>query len=210
MMRFVDPLRRLLAGPELSPLRRIPHPAPDTVVISLLGETNPAEPVTLNFAPDGRILGSNVSELLRLAHVSYDTRTRHSIRSNLAEGPVVGALHGTLHFNPLDSRPVFPIYTSNGKLSFFDPAGKSTGGIEANINEGRAFRTDLPGAPMPVFRLGGFGALGAGYGQFAGVTGMMSLNACVSVFPRTLSNMYVLRINDAEGRFRSSVWDAWM
>jgi len=55
----------------------------------------------------------------------------------------------------------------------------------------------------------GFGVFGRGGGQFSGVTGMMSLNAVVSVFPRTLTNFYLLRINDPEGRFRSTVANAW-
>ncbi len=37
----------------------------------------------------------------------------------------------------------------------------------------------------------------------------MSLNAVVSVFPRTLTNFYSLRINDPEGRFRDALCD-WL
>jgi hypothetical protein len=210
MLRFADPYQRLLALSEIGQLQDVPHPAPDTVILAFLGETDPNETVTLNFSPDGRMLGSNVVERLRLVHISFDTGTRHGVRSHLIEGPIVGSLRGTLHFNPLDPRPVVPIYTTNGRLEFFDSGGRVTGGIAADIEEGRAFRTELPGTPMPVFRFGGFGPLGAGFGQFADVTGMLSLNACISVFPRTLSNMYVLRINDRDGRFRARIRDVRM
>jgi hypothetical protein len=209
ILRFPDPLQRLLAHGPLSPIATIPSPAPATTILAFLGETDPDETVTLNFSPDGRMLGSNVAERLRLVYIGFDTLTRHDMRTRTVEGPVVGSLHGKLHFNPLDPRPVFPIFTTGGHLEFYAPDGTEIGSIDADINEGRAFRLDLPGTPMPVFRFGGFGKLGLGSGQFAGVTGMMSLNAVVSVFPRTLTNFYLLRINDPEGRFRTAFANAW-
>ncbi|MGH9723409.1 MAG: hypothetical protein ACRD8O_24635 [Bryobacteraceae bacterium] len=211
MLRIVDPHRRLQPdGSSFPPLEAIPDPAPGTAIIVLLGETDPGEPVTLNFAPGGTMLGSNVTESLRLVRINYDIRGRRGIRSHLNEGPIVGKLQGTLHFNPLDPRPSFPIFTTNGRLSFFDHDGRDIGSLFANIDEGTAFRTELCGAPMPVFRFGGYGAFSTGTGQFAGINGMMTLNAAVSVFPRTLSNMYILRINDPDGRFRSGLCDAWL
>ncbi|HXI44047.1 MAG TPA: hypothetical protein VNH83_28950 [Bryobacteraceae bacterium] len=209
MLRFSDPCQRLLASREISPIEPIQHPAPETVILAFLGETD-RDTGTLNLSPDGRVLGYSLVERLRLVHISFDTQTRHGMRSSLIEGPVVGSFCYTSHFNPLDPRPLFPIYTTRGSLQFFDSQGRVTGGIHVNIEEGRAFRTELPGVPMPVFRLGGLGPLGAGFGQFAGATGMMTLNACVSAFPPTRSSMYELRINDRDGRFRASFRDAWM
>jgi len=176
--------------------------------MAFLGETDPTRQVTLNLTPDGRMEGSNVVERLRLVHLSW-LANRSSVRARLQTGPVVGLLEGTLHFNPLDPRPVFPIHTTNGVLSFFDGCGRTIGRLYANILEGRAFPMQLAPAPMPVFRLGGFGPFNLGDGCFAGASGMMSLNAVVSVFPRTLSNMYVLRFDDPLGRFRA-VADAWL
>jgi hypothetical protein len=209
ILRFADPLRRLFDDGPLTPLRPIPHPAPATTILGFLGETDPDETVTLNIAPNGQMLGSNVVERLRLVHVGFDIGTKQGIRARLTEGPIVGSLRGMLHFNPLDPRPVFPIFTTGGRLEFDAGDGTSLGWIDADINEGRAFRMPLAGAPMPVFRFGGFGKFGRGGGQFSGATGMMSLNAVVSVFPRTLTNFYLLRINDPEGRFRTRVANAW-
>jgi hypothetical protein len=56
---------------------------------------------------------------------------------------------------------------------------------------------------MPVFRFGGYGFFSGGSGFFKGASGMMALNAAISVFPRTLSNMYVLRFDDPDHRFRA-------
>ena len=210
LLRVMDPDGKLGGPADPAPLQEIPPPAPGTTILSLLGETDPDEQVSLRFAPDGTILGSNVVERLRLVRVSWDASGKQGVRTHLRQGPVVGRLRGTLHFNPLDPRTVFPIHTTNGRLEFFDLCGRELGMIEADINEGRAFRTSLGGAPMPVFRFGGFGGLGKGCGQFEGATGMMSLNAVISVFPRTLTNMYQLRINDPDGRFRSRVGEAWV
>ncbi len=207
LVRVTDPERRLRAGTgtDFSPMQVVPNPSRNTSILAFLGEPDPGEPTVLNFSPDGRVLGSNVVERLRLVHIRYDTDTRRGVRTNMVEGPVVGTIRGTLHFNPLDPRPVSPIYTTDGVLTF-----PGIGSVCANIVEGRAFRTELPATPMPVFRFGGFGPFQQGTGQFAGVNGVMSLNAAISVFPRTLSNMYVLRINDPDGRFHSSLSDAWL
>ena len=62
---------------------------------------------------------------------------------------------------------------------------------------------------MPVFRFGGFGPFLGGTGPFRDAVGMMSLNAAISVFPRTLSNLYVLRVSDVDGRFRAACGRAW-
>jgi hypothetical protein len=50
--------------------------------------------------------------------------------------------------------------------------------------------------------MGAFGPFLQGTGIFAGVQGMMTMNGVVSVSPPTLSNLYVLRIEDPGGRFQ--------
>jgi len=99
----------------------------------------------------------------------------------------------------MDPRPVFPIQTTDGVFTFHDADGREVGTVRANMVEGRAFRTPLPGAPNPVFRFGGFGPVLGGTGAFAGAAGMLSMNSIVSVVPRTLSNLYVLRLVDQRG-----------
>lgn len=75
--------------------------------------------------------------------------------------------------------------------------------------EGWAFRTRLNDHPIPVYRMAGFGPLISGSGWFKNIDGMMSMNSIVSVFPRTLSNLYVFRVHDPEGKFRSTCGNAW-
>lgn len=209
IVRLPDPSGKLRAHSVIPPLQAISNSDPDTVFLTFLGEPDPNRTTTLNLGPGGQVLGSNVYERLRLVHINFALENEKGIRARITEGPIVATLSGTLIFNPMDPRPVIPIQTLNGLFTFFDNHGCPSGTLLANVIEGRAFRTVLPGAPMPVFRFGGFGPFLGGTGPFCGAVGMMSLNAIVSVFPRTLSNLYVLRVSDTDRRFRTACRNAW-
>lgn len=210
LWRVADPDHRLRSSTESMPPISVPTAPAGTTILALLGETDPDETVTLNRGTSGEMLGSNVVERLRLVRLDSHVHGARGIRSQLVEGPVVGSLRGTLHFNPFDPNPVTPICTSNGVLTFFDRCGTPLGRLFADIFEGRGFRMKLGAAPQPVYRLGGFGPFSEGEGCFVGMNGMMSLNAVVSVFPRTLTNMYLLRFNDPQGRLRATLDEAWL
>lgn len=208
MVRVMDPEGRLRAN-SAEPLNEFPNPDPDAVFMYFLGEVDPDKPVKLNVAPDGRILGSEVHERLRLVHFDFDLGRSGGPRSRTTEGPFVGTVGATLHFNPLAPTPVSPIQTTDGVFTFFDREGCSIGTVKSNMVEGRAMRTELEGAPMPVFRFAGFGPILGGTGYFDGADGMMSMNSVISVFPRTLSNLYILRFYDPTGKFRAAAREAW-
>jgi hypothetical protein len=215
MLRVMDPDGKLLTDERLQPLQPIPDPDETSVYMTFLGERDPDEPTTLNAGPGG-ITGSNVHELLRLVHLSFDLgRDDLGLRSHTQVGPPVAKLAATLLFNPLDpatpgtAEAPIPYQTCRGEFSFFNQKGEVFATIASNIVEGRAFSTALPGAPLPVFRMVGFGPLLQSTGSFAGVTGMLSMNGVVSVFPRTLSNLYVFRFNDPDGTFRAAIRKGW-
>jgi hypothetical protein len=216
MVRLMDPNGKLSSESGLTALSPISDPDPGAVFMTFLGEVDPDHPTTLNRGPDGQILGSNVHELLRLVHVGFDLgRSNRRISSKTTTGPIVGRLNTTLYFNPLNPRtpgtvqsPI-PFHTADGVFTFFDRDWHTFGTLKANIIEGRAFKTDMSGAPMPIFRMGGFGPFLEGTGQFSGAEGMLSMNAAISVFPRTLSNMYVLRIVDPDCKFHEACRQAW-
>jgi hypothetical protein len=209
LVRLMDPTRRLKATSALTPLREVTNPDPDAVFMFFLGEVDPEHPVTLNLAPDGRILGSNVYEILRLVHIGFNLHTPIGLCSRTTEGPIVGTVRATLAFNPLDPRPVSPIRTTNGVFTFLDSDQRVIGTVQSNMVEGRALRTELEGAPMPIFRFGGFGPILGGTGQFSGADGMMSMNSAVSVFPRTLSNLYIFRFYDPAHKLHDALRAAW-
>lgn len=202
MVRFLDPQGRLAARSPLPPLQPVPDPDPDAVFMTFLGEVDPSRPVELLFGPDGMPIGSRVFERLRRVRID-SVAGPGGMGSVTSEGPVAGTVSARLYFNFLDPSPVTPIRTTDGVFTFFDEAGGTAGTVLADMVEGRAFRTPLPGAPMPVYRFGGFGPILGGTGQLAGAAGMMSLNAAISVFPRTLSNLYILRFEDPQGKLRA-------
>jgi hypothetical protein len=209
VVRVMDPAGDLVARGPLTPIREMPNPDPDAAFMYFLGETDPSRPVKLNVTPDGRILGSQVYERLRLVHFEFDLGAGAGPRSLTNEGPLVGDVVATLHFNPLAPTSVSPISTTNGVFTFYDSQGRHFGQVFSNMVEGRAMRTELAGAPMPVFRFAGFGPLLGGTGQFDGADGMMTMNSAISVFPRTLSNLYTFRLYDPAGRFRDAARRAW-
>jgi hypothetical protein len=207
ILRFLDPQEKLRASSSLAPLQEIGDPDPDTVFLTFLGEVDPAKPTTLQQIPSG--VRASVHERLRLMRIEFDIGSSHGIRCRTTEGQIVATLSGTLLFNPFDPNQITPVQTTVGVFTFFDQTGCVIATLRANIAEGRGFRTQLPGAPGPIFRFGGFGPFLGGTGVFQNAVGMMSLNAAISVFPRTLSNLYALRISDPDGRFRTACSQAW-
>ncbi|HKP84219.1 MAG TPA: hypothetical protein VJT69_19540 [Pyrinomonadaceae bacterium] len=208
MVRVMDPQEKLRTEAEPAPLRPVPDPDPSATFMFFMGETDTSKPVKLNLSPSGQILGSQVYERLRLVRIDFDLASG-APRSRTVEGPIVGDVSATLHFNPLAPTTVSPIQTTNGVFTFYDRKGNSLGTVLTNMVEGRAMRTPLQGAPMPVFRFAGFGPILGGTGFFDQADGMMSMNSAISVFPRTLSNLYVFRFYDPQGRFREAMKREW-
>lgn len=201
VLRVQDPAGRLAAEEPLLPMEPSPVlPDPGTVNLFLLGEVDPRRPARLLFGPGGQPIGAQISENLRLVRFGDALETSAFLRSRTETGPVVGTRSSLLYCDFQSLGAVIPLQTTGGVFSLHDPAGRGLGSLHANLVEGRAFRAALPGATTPVFRIGGFGPIKGGTGELAGVSGMVTLNAALSVFPRTFSNLYVLRLEDPVGR----------
>jgi len=207
--RLMDPKGVLRAETSIEPLQPVPDPDPITAFLFFIAEIDPAHPITINRAGDGRILGVNLFERLRLAQLGFDTNTPADIRSHLVEGPVVGTHRSTLVFNPNAPTEVTPLYSSDDHFEFFDKSGRTIGTLHANLVEGRAIRTVLSGAPHAVFRIGAAGPFLEGTGQFINTIGVASVNGALSLHPNTLSSLYMLRVIDPDGRFRVATNKAW-
>lgn len=204
MVRMVDVDDRLAATEALTPpAGSQPGPADlSAVYLYLLGEVDPSRHVVLRTA-GLKILGSRVFERMRPGAFSFSVCP--DLRGQVAVGPIVGEIGAQLDFNPLALPPINPIQTTQGVFTFQDPDGRRIGTIAADMVEGRSFRTYVEGVSLPCFRFGGFGPIQGGSGMFANATGMMTMNALISVFPRTLSNLYILRIDDPDGRLRAQL-----
>ncbi len=207
MLRLMDPDEDLLLRSESEPIVPMPLTDPEATFFVFLGERDPGNPITLNTTPDGKVLGAIVHERLRLVQVNFGVH--EGLQSCTTEGPIVGSLSFLLDFNLFDPTIPFPFQTHQGKFTFFDKNQNSIGTVEADIVEGRSFRTDLQGAPMSIFRMVGFGPMLKGSGEFAGADGMLSLNGAISVFPRSPCLFYVLRFRDPDGNLRARLDTCW-
>lgn len=199
LIRWMDPAGGLLTT---YPLGQYPTPSTSSgsSTLAFMGEVDADHPVQLRFAPNARILGSNVYERLRTTTLEAGLSTSPSsasprLQSYGQPGPVSGSVGARLSFNPLRCCSIGPIQTRRGVFEFHDSRGQPLGSIEANMVEGRSFRTELQGVLLPVFRFVGFGPIDRGSGIFAGATGMMTMSSVISVQPRTLSNLYVLELD---------------
>jgi hypothetical protein len=172
--------------------------------MGFLGQIDPQHPVTLRLSLTQGVLGSNVFELLRPATLDFDYGPGGALRGGAVTGPLSGAVTARLSFDPLSLCPISPIQTRCGIFEFHDQAGRSLGTVASNMIEGRALRTSLPGKLLPVFRFAGFGPIAGGTGEFAGASGIMMMNSAISVQPRTLSNLYILCLDDPDGRYRAA------
>lgn len=206
MLRFVDLEGRLGTGGPLAPLQPTAEPDPDALFLVVLGEPDPDRGTELIPGPGGSMSGASVHERLRLVRLGFELG-QGGPRSCTELGELAGTASGRLFFDPFAASPGSPVafQTREGVFTFHDRHGCPLGTLEADVVEGRGFPLELPGAPMPVFRFGGFGPIREGSGLFAGVEGMMTLNAAISVFPRTLSNLYVFRLVDPRGRLRQAL-----
>jgi hypothetical protein len=200
MVRVMDPDGRVTTRHRVPPGR--PRSGSGGLTLALLGEPDPERPVRLILGPGGLPVGSRVFERLRLVDLDFSVGEVRP-RARRAEGPVVGDVEAILVFDPLTRAPVVPIQTRRGVFRLLDGDGAVAGTLTADMVEGRGFPTRLDGAPAPVFRFGGFGPLLRGTGCFAGAAGMMTMDSAISVFPRTLSNLYLLQLDDPDESLRA-------
>lgn len=200
IVRVMDPNGQLAARAPVPPLAAsCPTPAGSGRFMFFLGEPDPRRPMRFLHAPDGTQVGAQVFESLRPAHIGFDP---DSLQSSTQKGPIVGTAVSNLYLYGgfQNQLTVTQAQTTGGLFTFHDLQGRSLGSVRANMEEGRAFRTFLPGAPYPVFRMGGFGRMRGGTGAFANAQGMMTVNGVISAYPLTLSNLYILRFEDSDGR----------
>ena len=201
--RVMDPAGGPLTMLPLSPLPPGAGAEPGVTYLAFLGQVDPSHPVTLRLSLTEGILGSWVYEMLRAATLDFDAGADGRLRGGARAGAVVGSVSARLSFDPLSLCALSPIQTRCGVFEFHDPAGRSLGTLYSDMIEGRSFRTGLEGVLLPVFRFGGFGPIAGGTGEFAGARGIMTMNSVISVQPRTLANLYVLRLDDPDGRYRA-------
>jgi hypothetical protein len=212
MCRVMDPAGALRTDREIID----PEPCGDTEagVTYLLfhGEKKGRESKTrYRFGSGGQIIGLNVDQQLRIYQINFACGGRGGLRSRVNVGPIVGRMTSCIDFNlfspgaPGTATAPIP-FSAYNEFTFFDRHGRDLGGFAADGGEGRTFTLRLPHAPgQAALRFAGVGPLLKGTGWFAGIEGIMTDNSVVGITPHVTSTLYVLRVNDPNGRFRSVI-----
>jgi len=212
MCRVMDPGGGLRTEAILPALERLPNPEQAVTYIVFRGQKKDKnQQTTYSFGSDGQVTGLNVVQQLRLFHLDATTRGRGGLRSTAAMGQVIGEMTAKIAFNLFDpgapGTALSPIpFKSYNEYRFFDQYGESLGGFAADGAEGRTFNMKLTGAPgQATLRFGGVGPILNGTGRFSGIQGLMTDNSVVGIAPHALATLYVLRINDPDGKYREAI-----
>lgn len=211
MARILDPPEGIRVHEPLGPLAERSFPDPGATFMTFLGETDPAAPLTPVRTPArapvrggaGAVAGIDLRERLRRVDLDFDVTPGAGVRTRSEPGEALGEVRAALRFAPGAHRPPVPVQSRDVRLALSDAAGRSLGAVEAELVEGRAFPTTLPGLPARLWRWGAFGPVRRGSGAFDGAEGMLTVNSAVCLDPPVSSTLYVLRFVDPEGRFRT-------
>lgn len=209
MIRAMDPrgtLRTTRTIPALRPAREY-EPEPDTTYLLLRGQAAATDIVAPRVDQNGQFLGLKVEQGVTMITVDASYRARRGPQSVANLGPLVGKLSADIVFNPTAPggtlRDPIP-FTTTDLLTFSDHAGQPIGSFVADLVDGRVFNLEIPpGSGQKAIRFGGTGPLQDGTGVFAGIEGLMTDNSVVMFTPHVSASVYVLRVHDPDGRYRS-------
>ena len=214
LLRVVDPRSRLRARTPLPPFTPVIPGEAGVAWLVLRGQKKNSSQKTIpTIDPAGNITGFDVHQQLRL--FDFDCAlTVSDLGCRMRLRQAIGNMTSKVVFNLAhpagsgeDSAPIpFTAYNTYE----IGLEGGSIGSFDADGQEGRTFSLRLDGLPrQTALRFGGFGRLCAGKGSFSGIRGLMTDNSVVGLAPHALTTLYVLRIEDREGRYTSSENSVW-
>jgi len=208
MIRAMDPQGTLRTARSLSSLRPAPDPEPDITYLMLRGQAAPTDLVAPRMGQNGEFLGLKVEQGVTMISLDASYRDRRGPQSVTSLGPLVGKLSADIVFDPTAPGGTWrdPIpFTTADHFSFPGSAGKPIGGFLADLVDGRVFNLEIPeGSGQKAIRFGGTGPVREGTGVFEGIEGLMTDNSVVMFTPHVSASVYVLRIYDPEGRYRTN------
>lgn len=217
MVRIPDPGGRLRTTADLMPAEGGPDPDPATTFLTWIAQKGhgPDQENTASMTPDGELRGLNIPVQLKRVQVGFVPEDATGVRcAELRTFEVIGREIGfgkeSVPRTSASGTPLTPFqFEGVSRYSFYDPDGRTIGAFTANVLEGRSMQMQLPQAPdQPALRFGYFGPIIEGFGCFRGAQGFL-YGAAGSVFApppfdHVISNMYVARISDPDGRFRTA------
>ncbi len=181
---------------------------PDSLDLVLAGSLDSRRPFDFRFDSRGQFRGASGYEKLRLVDLRSVIRGG-KLRSRTLCRTVVGDISYEVFFDAFADATVLPFQTRQAKFRFHDSRGKDIAGLRADIVDGRALPTRLPGLQQPVFRMGGLAPAMSGSGAFQGVSGMVTVDAWLSPFPSYISSVIVFRLSDPGQRLGKLLTKAW-
>jgi hypothetical protein len=206
MLRVMDPQQTLSTDTPLPSVQKRADQDTGFTYIVLRGEAVPSDPVTPYVGPDGKQIGLIVQQGLKLQHIDSTARGQEGIRAKDSVGQSIGRITAYVTFNPalasgtaLDPVP----FTAYDEFVFWDREGKTIGSFVADSSDGRVFNITVSG--QQGIRFGGVGRIRSGAGPYDGIDGLMTDNSVVIFSPHVSASVYVLRIHDPRGRFRSAL-----
>jgi len=217
MMRIVDPEGRLRTWKELPEMEAVTQPDPNTTFLTWIAQKSktPDQENSFSVNSDGQVRGLNIPVGLKRVQVDFipggsSGLTALDLRLGEMIGREIGFGRESVPRAPGRGTELTPFqFEGVSNYTFYDVEGRSVGSFTANVVEGRSMQMQLPGAEeQPALRFGYFGPIVEGFGCFEGVHGFLC-GAAGSVFApppadHVISNMYVARIFDPQGRFRIS------
>jgi len=204
LLRVMDPGGAIPTSSDLPAIESRHHPEPGITYVVFRGEAIPSDAVTPRMGANGQLEGLDVNQGLRLLHLDCAVGGHAGLRASARVGEVIGRILAHVTFNPaapggtsLDPIP----FTTVDEFTFHDRDGQLVGTFTGDSSEGRLFNTMVAG--QKGIRFGGTGRLLGGTGPFDGIEGLLTDNSVVIFTPHVSASVYVLRINDPEGRFRA-------
>ena len=204
LLRVVDTEGVLQASGNLPALEPRPNPESGVTYIVFRGEAVPSDPVSPRIGATGQPEGLNVEQGLRLMHMDFAAGSRGP-RSETRVGQAIGRILAQVTFNPAapGGTDVDPIpFTTLDRFTLHDRDGRSAGSFSGDSSEGRVFRISVAG--QQGIRFGGTGRLLGGTDPFGGLDGLLTDNSVVVFEPHVSASVYVMRIHDPEGRYRTA------
>lgn len=207
LLRVVDAQKTLHRSRSTSELRGKPGAGYGITYLVFRGQAVPSDSVTPNIGSGGRPIGLIVEQGLRLIDMDFTLRGQRSLDSAVQIGPRFGSITAKVVFdaNAPGGTLADPIpFTSYDEFAITDQSGKAVGGFAANTTDGRVFKT-LIGGKQPGIRFGGTGRILSGTGVFEGISGTMTDNSVVCFEPHVSASVYLLRVDDPDGKFASRI-----
>lgn len=214
MVRLVDHDGGLRTSAALPPIEPSVHPTPGVTYLTWIARKggSPGQANRFSVSPDGQVRGVNIPVPVHRPHVDFVAGgERGFVARELELGEDVAQEIGfgreTKPRGPGSGSDRDPFqFEGVSRYTFFDRERQTVGSCTANFLEGRSFAMELPAAPgVPALRFSYYGAFVGGDGCFEGVRGML-YGAAGSVFmpppaEHVITNLYVARIDDPDGRF---------